>query len=447
MDKKRIDLKRVGMVGGTVLTAAAIGYFMQSSGSGSSLVQIERPSEAPDGAAVQLSQASLSPTIGSKPAIEVSQFNTDAIVLPTGSAPSGIVLPTPPTAEVVTPGFSTPGIVVPKEVQENPTFRVAQNADSQSNGSAIVTPTAPATAGVVVPSASNTTAIVVPSANPSQAAKTTVVTPSVPGVVVPGVVQPVATPTQANELSGPSTSTQTATVQPTVPSSADCSVKLEGVAGLAATVDLTLEAPCHAEQIATVVHDGLIFTLKTDEDGKAQSSIPVLKQNAVFLASFADGQGGLTNVEVNSVGFYDRAVLLQSNGDAASLHAREFNDSYDSDTHVRASSPRTPELAARGEGGFLSLLGDETVANAGLAEVYTFPSKTIGLTVDVKLSVEIEITTDNCGRDISAQVIQSGPSQQKTSRDLTLQVPACDAVGDRLIIVEALDDLEVRPES
>jgi len=400
-----VDIKRIGMIGGTVLTAAAIGYFMQNSvASSGRSVDVAAPVETNEAPTVpQVAQSSvLGAGLTSTSAqpqtptpIEVGQAETNTIVLPSLSEgePSDLNLPR---------ANDTANIVLPKGPSAAPSTPAAPSAASQAS------------------------------------ANQTLSAPSSPKIVTP-------LPQVASAVAAETTDDAGVTPAQTANTNA-CAVRLAGSAGVAATVDLLVDAPCHPNQVATLVHDSLVFTLKTDENGSAALTVPVLTENAVFLASFMDGQGGLTNVEVSSVGFYDRAVLLLSNGTNASLHAREFNEGYETQSHVQASTPRNAEDAATGEGGFLVSLGDATVQDAGLAEVYTFPSQTTKGSGDIRISVEVEITPENCGQNINAQVIQIGPSQQKASRDLMLQVPGCDAVGDRLIIAEAVDDIQIRPE-
>ena len=78
-----------------------------------------------------------------------------------------------------------------------------------------------------------------------------------------------------------------------------------------------------------------------------------------------------------------------------------------------------------------------------LAEVYTFPSGTALADGEVRLSVEVEVMAGNCGKDIEAQALQKHGTARMQVRELTLEMPDCDAVGDYLVLKNLLDDLNI----
>ena len=92
-------------------------------------------------------------------------------------------------------------------------------------------------------------------------------------------------------------------------------------------------------------------------------------------------------------------------------------------------------------------LRHDLVADAGadalMAEVYTFPTLTSDSAGRIGLSVEAEVTAANCGRQIAAQTLQLKPGETLRSRDVTLDMPACDANGDFLVLKNLFEDLKV----
>lgn len=86
-------------------------------------------------------------------------------------------------------------------------------------------------------------------------------------------------------------------------------------------------------------------------------------------------------------------------------------------------------------------LGQSTGFDPLMAEVYTFPTGTILNPADVVLAAEAEITTGNCGQELNAQSIQIKPNGVASALDLTMIMPACDAVGDFLILQNMFEDL------
>ena len=222
---------------------------------------------------------------------------------------------------------------------------------------------------------------------------------------------------------------------------ADCLPSMSGVAAPAATAELTLRAPCHPNAAATIHHQGMMFTILTDESGEARVSVPALVASAMFIADMGDNQGAATLVQIGDMAGYDRSVLQWQGAEGLQIHALEFGADYGSDGHVWASAPRDPSVAVAGEGGYLVSLGEISAPEPMRAEVYTYPSGQGHRDGAVTLSVEAEVLPGNCGREISAQSIQISPDRPPFALDLTMTVPACEAVGEFLVLSNMLQDL------
>ena len=95
------------------------------------------------------------------------------------------------------------------------------------------------------------------------------------------------------------------------------------------------------------------------------------------------------------------------------------------------------------EGGQVARLGDPTLANANLAEIYTFPKSRSKQGGTIALTVEAEVTEKNCGRDIAAQSIELRDADLPRTQDLVLSVPECSSVGDFLVLNNLIDDLKI----
>ena len=92
---------------------------------------------------------------------------------------------------------------------------------------------------------------------------------------------------------------------------------------------------------------------------------------------------------------------------------------------------------------YLLRLGDSSLEDGHLAEVYTFPPGTALKEGDIALSLETEVTDANCGRDIEAQSLQKSGLERMTARELVLSMPACSAVGEYLVLKNMFDDLKI----
>ncbi|WP_417205591.1 translocase [Antarctobacter sp.] len=221
----------------------------------------------------------------------------------------------------------------------------------------------------------------------------------------------------------------------------DITMTAEPIAG--ALVDLALSAPCHASERVTLHHQGMMFSDVMQPDGTLSVDIPALAEQAIFIASFAGGDGAMATTEVSSLLFYDR-VAVQWKGEAGlQLHAREFAAEYFSEGHIWAASAGNLTAAAKGEGGFLTRLGQMDAPEALVVEVYSFPSGTARRSGEVLLSVEAEVTAKNCGAAVEAQTLQILGGGPLRTHDLTLDMPSCDAVGDFLVLKNLVEDLTI----
>lgn len=223
----------------------------------------------------------------------------------------------------------------------------------------------------------------------------------------------------------------------------DCVPVMSATAGDGATVALSVSAPCHASAPFTVHHQGMMFTAMTDEIGAADLQVPALAEVAVMIAAFTDGDGAVSTVVVPDFANYDRAVLQWQGDTSVMLSAYEGDAGFGDDAHIHADNPGDMARLYAAEGGYLVRLGDASTADSLIAEVYTFPTGMMGQALDVMLVAEAEITSQNCGKDLSAQSIQVSPTGETSALDLTMTMPACDAVGDFLILQNMFEDLTI----
>ncbi len=347
-----VNKRRIITVGGTLMCALGIGYFMQMG--------------APAGA----SAAAVSPP---PPAPRIKDGGT-------GVTQSGF---TPLTAPVLPPDSAEPPAIP-----------------------AVTMPvTTPALAPVETPSADA-------------------------GPVVPVAFDPAA----ADDADAP------AAIADPAPA---CDIIATAEAEAGAMARVTVSAACLPGERVVIHHNGMMFTEITDAEGRVEVSVPALAEMAVFIAEFGSGDGAVAIAEVSSLAFYDRVVLQWAENVSFHVHAREFGAEYGADGHVWAGAARDMTAAALGEGGFLTVLGNPDAFAPRLAEVYTFPTATAARDGNIDLTVETEITADNCGRLIEAQALEIRAEGELRTRDLSLNMPNCDAIGDFLVLNNLMDDLKI----
>ncbi len=225
--------------------------------------------------------------------------------------------------------------------------------------------------------------------------------------------------------------------------SAVCTIKASAIVEAAAMVRLVVKAPCLPNEYAVVHHNGMMFSAVTDDVGALTQLVPALSETAVLMVEFANGEGVVAQTDVASLMYYERVVLQWTGDSGFGLHAREFDAEYGSAGHVWSGAARDVTTTAMGEGGFITRLGESYWPAPKIAEVYTFPTGATRRGGTVDLSVEAEVTAQNCGQDIEAQAIEVPTQGTPRTRYLTLAVPDCSTIGDFLVLNNLLDDLKI----
>ncbi|MBU2959405.1 translocase [Citreicella sp. C3M06] len=224
---------------------------------------------------------------------------------------------------------------------------------------------------------------------------------------------------------------------------ADCAVSLSAAPRAGAVVALSLTAPCYGSERVTFDHHGLTFTEITAPDGTLQVNVPALSEDALFVATFDGGAEASVRTDVPALPFYDRVVLQWTGDSGLSLHAHEFGATYFSEGHISAAKDGEMSRTARGEGGFLNLLGNSAAPGAHVAQIYSFPVGTVRKEGTVELSIEAEVTPANCGREVVAQTLEHHNLLPLKRRELRLDMPDCDDASGFLLLKNAVEDLKI----
>lgn len=262
---------------------------------------------------------------------------------------------------------------------------------------------------------------------------------AMPEIALPRAPVPPSLP--ARVVAAPPVTQEDAPLQPGrySPYGLPCDVTLATRVTVAAQVALSLQANCALSQPLTVRHAGLRFSGHTDEQGSYRVLVPALEKDALFKVDFADGQGVQVHVTVPDAPLYRRVVLQWQGDQGVSLHAREFGAGYGAAGHVWTGAPGQPEDAAARRGGFLSALG---MAGGLHAQVYSIPRGVDRLQGVVRISVEAEVTTQNCGKAAVAETLQPGPGGLHAA-GLRVMMPDCTAVGEFVVLKNVLRDLKI----
>ncbi|MEQ5869428.1 translocase [Sagittula sp. NFXS13] len=222
-----------------------------------------------------------------------------------------------------------------------------------------------------------------------------------------------------------------------------CDIVMTATASAGAMVDIELTAPCHPSERVTLHHHGMMFTEVTSAEGALSVSVPALSDTALIIASFATGDGATAMADVPALPFYDRVAVQWIGNTGLGLHAREFGADYFAPGHIHADAAGDLAVTARGEGGFLTPLGNPAIPDPQLAEVYSFPKSVAARNGDITLTVEAEISDANCDRTIEAQTLEIRDGAGLRTRNLTLDMPSCEATGDFLVLKNLVEDLTI----
>ncbi|WP_299422375.1 translocase [uncultured Shimia sp.] len=222
-----------------------------------------------------------------------------------------------------------------------------------------------------------------------------------------------------------------------------CGLAMSAEPAAGALIDLRLSAPCHANEVVMFKHANLIFHMLMPDEGAMAVLIPALEEEANVSVAFANGDTAQTKTVVDSLSFYDRVVIAWGGHKGAELHAREFGAQYGEAGHVWREQPRDVGSLAGGKGGFLVSLGNSELPVSGQAEIYTFPTGLSTQVGDVKVSVEAEVTKNNCGKRLIAQSWTLRQGRVEGQHDLELQMPDCSAIGEFLVLKNLVEDLTI----
>ena len=212
---------------------------------------------------------------------------------------------------------------------------------------------------------------------------------------------------------------------PSVVSACTPTLHLAAVPGAMVAVRLT--APCDAGARVELHHAGLTLTERVAANGQMTARLPMLDQTGTLEIRFADGRTLAATRFVPELAGLRRFAVVWSGAQAFVVHGLENGAEFGKTGDV---SPSQPGIIPTGVsvGGWLSVLGDATVENPKLAQIYTYP-----LDHSADVVVELPVTSANCGRAVNGQAISSADGLALAT-DLTLAMPECSAVGDVLVL-------------
>ncbi len=192
-----------------------------------------------------------------------------------------------------------------------------------------------------------------------------------------------------------------------------------------------------------MIHSGLEFADATNSDGGYSVEIPALHENTPYIVLFSDGRSVAATTLMLTLDGYERAVIMWNGAPNLHVHAREIGAEFGDLGHVWADAARDPGVGVWAEGGFLIQLGNPDVFQPRLAEVYSFPFDRVPGEGAVQLIVEVAVTDQSCGTEITAKSMQLSGEGVVSSTDVSLEIPGCDRENGFLVLKNLLLDLNI----
>lgn len=219
-----------------------------------------------------------------------------------------------------------------------------------------------------------------------------------------------------------------------------CGLSVSAEAMPAAMVALDVMEPCAPDTRVDITHGALRFSARTDAMGLLTLDIPALETPAFFTVRLATGAEETALAGLPDLIEHARVAITWEGDTGLQLHGYMGDAAFGDAGHVWQDNPGSIATASISAGGFLSVLGDPSIDQPQLAQVFTIPRR---LREDLSLVVEVPITGTNCGQPVRAQSIQITPGGPVETRPVTLTIPGCDAVGEFLMLQNLFLDLRL----
>lgn len=215
---------------------------------------------------------------------------------------------------------------------------------------------------------------------------------------------------------------------------ASCAPSLTIETAIDALVDLRLTAPCAPNARIVVSHNDLAFSAFTDAGGNFAAYIPALSQTATIEVFMPDQTVLQAQAVVPDAMQHVRLMVQWTGGEGVLLHAYHRGAIFGEAGHIHASRPFDAELDAA----FVLSLGEARGPEPMLSQIYSIPADMLDQT---RVELEVSLTQQNCGKDVTAFVSQQGKGMSGELRELTIAMPDCGSKYGLVIFPLALTNV------
>lgn len=194
-----------------------------------------------------------------------------------------------------------------------------------------------------------------------------------------------------------------------------------------AMIDVSIAAACHANERIVISHAGISFAGTTDEKGLFHAVVPAMAGNGAITAQLGLELSLSDFRTVPDIGSVNRLALVQRGQNGMHLNAFVGDAKFGSKMHLR---PENTGAVSAESASYMTVLGDAALDRPIIAEVVTFPSNQPA----PRLQVVADVTDKTCGRDLLGSTLKTTSASAPTMGGLSLAVPGCDSVGERVVL-------------
>lgn len=224
----------------------------------------------------------------------------------------------------------------------------------------------------------------------------------------------------------------------------NCEIALSASQARGANIALDISAACKPNQMVTIEHAGLAFSVRTDSQGVASVVVPAMQADAEVSVRFTDQSTSSARISVRDIDSVIRAGVSWQANMNLDLTAIEFGAAIGSDGYISPETPRDYRTSRVKGGGYLMLLGDPSLERGALAEVYTLPTQRNQQRGTIAMSVVISDVAPVCGQTINAKTVRTRDGRSAGIRNVRFSVPSCGTVlSGPIALPGAIDDIRL----
>lgn len=206
-----------------------------------------------------------------------------------------------------------------------------------------------------------------------------------------------------------------------------CDPQLEARDMIDALIELSVTAPCHANERLVVSHGDLVFSAYTDESGNFSTYLPALSERARLDVFVGDSVFLQTELHMPEATAHHRVVLQWTGLAGFGLHAFHRSAVFGGAGHLHALQPFDPMQ----EETFLISLGEPRGPEPMLAQIYSVP---VELVQDSRIELELQFDAKHCGQELSAFILQSGAGIASGIKEASFATPPCPSADGFLVM-------------